>query len=221
MKPLSQLEKILKQKDRHVFSGNVPPTFIKAAVLAIIHEDAQGPSLVLTKRSQKVLHHKGQICLPGGMQDEGDADLWMTAVREVHEEIGIAPDQIQLLGKLSPLITPTGFQIFPFVGKLQSPKQWTVNPDEIEEIFSVPLDHFFNESNLSYVEHVYNPDETHPDWPEEIKLKLCSGIMNPHFTYGSHVIWGATGRIIVELVELVKNTAISVEDNHTDSALSA
>jgi len=202
---ISKLEQSLSKENRHTHTQDFPASFPKAAVLVLMHEDKDGFSVVLTKRSNQVEHHKGQVCFPGGMQDEVDSDLWRTALRESFEEIGVEPSRISLIGRLSPLITPSGFQVFPFVGKLVGEAQWKINPEEIAEIFSVPLVHFCDEENLTYINSVYNADETHPDWPEALKSKFRSGFQNPHFRYQDHIIWGATGRILVELVEFVKS----------------
>ncbi|MDO8520143.1 MAG: CoA pyrophosphatase [Deltaproteobacteria bacterium] len=161
----------------------------EAAVLVLFHELAGEPSLVLTKRSEEVLHHKGQICFPGGVCDEGDGSLWETALRETEEEIGIKRDSIRYLGELGKITTPTGFQVTPFVGFLTGPAEYLPNPDEITEIFSVPVSHLLDLKNLKLVPRSHEGHNYH----------------DAVFHFKTHEIWGATGRIIVEFLEAWKS----------------
>ena len=155
------------------------PETQEAAVLVLLHDDMGIPSLILTKRSEEVLHHKGQICFPGGVFD-GDESLWETALRETEEEIGLKKNQITYLGELGKIITPTGFQITPFVGRVLGPIEYVPSAGEIAEIFSVPVSHFLDLKNLEFV-------------PRDAV-----------FHFRDHKIWGATGRIIIEFLEAWK-----------------
>ena len=157
-----------------------------AAVLVPTYRRAGQEFLVLTVRSDRLKHHSNQIAFPGGAFDPADGDLWQTALRETEEEIGLASGQISLLKQLDTQFTPSGYRVTPYVCTIQVPEQWRLNPDEIAELFSVPVDHLRNPRNL------------------QIQRKIYRGrhFIDPHFIYGNHVIWGMTGRIVYELLEL-------------------
>lgn len=158
----------------------------ESAVVVLCHDEGGEKKIILTKRTEQVAHHKGQICFPGGVRDEGDTSLWETAIRESWEEIGIGAGQVRLLGELGHVITPTGFSITPFVGWLSGPLDFKPSPDEIAEIFSVPLTHLLKPENFQLVMRNYDGLE----------------VQDPVYSYGPHRIWGATGRIIHDLLSV-------------------
>ncbi|HBF13174.1 MAG TPA: CoA pyrophosphatase [Deltaproteobacteria bacterium] len=157
----------------------------EAAVLVPLCQTEKGHELLFTKRTETVATHKGQICFPGGVKDETDQTLWETALRETHEEIGMPPHQIKLIGELGKVITPTGFRITPFVASVGELTSLSPNKHEIDTIFSVSMDHLTNPVNFHLEKKTYF-DVTYDD---------------PVFTFGAHKIWGATARIVVELLE--------------------
>lgn len=182
----SQLSKFLAKQTRTVQRHPAAPeSLTKAAVLALLIRENGRDCLLFTKRSQTVLHHKGQICFPGGACDADDKDLWATALRETREEIGLDPSLVSFVGQLGQLSTPSGFLVTPFVGRVEKPFDLKPNLREIEEIFSAPIDHLLDPQNFRFVK------------------KQFSGIEydDPTFTFYNHEIWGATGRILVELLE--------------------
>ena len=93
----------------------------------------------MTRRSNSVGHHKGQISLPGGVVEKNESYQY-TSIRETHEEIGISMNEINIIGNLSSLYVPvSNFQIFPFIGYLDRKPDTTLNLNEVKEIFSVPV----------------------------------------------------------------------------------
>lgn len=156
--------------------------WVDAAVLIPIYSDGGEQHLILTKRTEVVLHHKGQICFPGGARDPGDVSLWETALRECQEEIGLDPKHVIKVRELERQYTPTGFRVTPFVGEVKSPLIFTPNPNEIAEIFSVPFSHFQNPENVKILRK---------EWEGRVFL-------DPHILYGQHEIWGMTGRVLCE-----------------------
>src|SRR5262249_1455110 len=126
--------------------------WIEAAVLVLCYPYQGQDYLVLTRRTEEIPHHKGQVCFPGGVRDPVDRSLWDTALRETHEEIGLAPSQVTWVKELHQQFTPTGFLVTPYVGRIREPIVWTPNPFEISEIFSVPFDYFRDRKNL----HIFN-----------------------------------------------------------------
>lgn len=111
---------------------------IPSAVLIPIVPDDAGPRVVVTRRHRSI-RFAGHICFPGGKCDEGDASMVETALREAHEEIGIAPAQVEVLGCLGDYYTQAGYRITPVVGLLGAAPAFRANPREVDEILSISL----------------------------------------------------------------------------------
>ncbi len=159
-----------------------------AAVLIPIFEKEGEPNLLLTIRSQSVRDHKGQVSFPGGVQDRGES-LIETIYRECAEEIGLSRHEIELFGRISDSVTITGYRITPFVGLVACPPpSWITNPAEIERILEIPLRFFSNPA--------HGRVET---------FQLRDGEQMPVYFYDhpEACIWGATARIIHQLVSLL------------------
>ncbi len=153
---------------------------IPAGVLLPLVKKDDEVFLVLTKRSNDLRHHKGQIAFPGGKVDLLDATVLAAAVRETHEEIGICPGQIVPFGKLPLYETGTGFIISPMVAKLDPPYIYKREIKEVDEIFEVPLAHI---ANLKHYE----------------RRAVCFEGIERHFwvlDYKDYYIWGATAAIL-------------------------
>jgi 8-oxo-dGTP pyrophosphatase MutT (NUDIX family) len=161
--------------------------FIPAAVLVPLFLDHGHSHILFTQRSMEVRDHKGQISFPGGRWEESDADLRQTALRETEEELGIAPSEVEVLGELGQLVTPTGYHITPYVGLIPHPYAYRLNPTEIAGIIEVPLEHLLEPQNLRLERGEFFNSLTEM----------------PYFQFKQHVIWGATGRITRELTELI------------------
>lgn len=155
-----------------------------AAVLVPCFEEKGETWVILTRRTDQVDHHKGQICFPGGMLDPQDSDLWSTALREAQEEIGLVVNQVTLIKELSERITPSGFRVKPFVASVQPPAHWQISQSEIAEVFNVPLSFLRNPTNLSWV----------PRQLGELRY------VDPLFVYEGREIWGLTARILCEFL---------------------
>lgn len=156
-----------------------------AAVLIPVLVERGEIFLVFTERSQEVQHHKGQVCFPGGHVEKTDQNLWETALRETHEELGIPPHHIYYIEELTRIVTATHYQITPFLGLILSDFDPHPNPQEIESVFVAPVSHFLDPQNVRF---------------EEIEF-YDQRIQVPFFTYQQHMIWGATGRILKNLLE--------------------
>lgn len=151
-----------------------------AGVLAPILKRDGKLHLLLTKRSSALKHHPGQIAFPGGKQDESDADVVAAALREAWEEIGLPRDNVDVLGTLPAHETVTGFTVTPVIGFVRDTFDIKPEPGEVEEVFSVPLDHVLNPDN--YIIH----------------SRRWRGTRRHYFTvpYGPYYIWGATARML-------------------------
>ena len=159
-----------------------------AAVLVAIQPGQGGARLILTKRASHLKHHPGQIAFPGGTQDDGDADLEATALREASEEIGLPGEQVEVLGRLAPHETVTGFTMTPILGLVRDDFTPKVDPEEVEEMFTVPL------------AHVLDPGRY------RVEGRVWRGTMRRYYAvpYGPYYIWGATARILRGLAERVR-----------------
>ncbi|MCT4556861.1 MAG: CoA pyrophosphatase [Pelagimonas sp.] len=159
-----------------------------AGVLCAFQEGGTGLEVVLTKRASHLKHHPGQIAFPGGKVDEGDADVTVTALREAREEIGLAPDNVTVLGQLPPHETVTGFQVTPVVGLIRAPFSPVPEPGEVEEIFVAPFSHVTDPAR--YI----------------VQSRRWRGMRRSYYTapLGPYYIWGATARMLRGLAERVQ-----------------
>ncbi len=161
--------------------------WVDAAVLILCFKEGGEDHLLLTRRTEQVLHHRGQISFPGGAVDGVDQSLWETALRETVEEIGIDPQQVSFVKGLGTHYTPSGFRVAPFVGRLAAPPVCRSNPVEIAEVFTVPMRFFADRGNVRFFKKVWEGRE----------------FIDPHFTYEGREIWGVTGRILCEFFGIV------------------
>ncbi|MCF6320763.1 MAG: CoA pyrophosphatase [Rhizobiaceae bacterium] len=118
-----------------------------AAVLIPVIERANGLSVVFTRRTQKLKSHSGQVSFPGGKIDATDGNARLAALRETHEEVGVAPKAIDVLGQMPDYFTGSGYRISPVIGLLNRDVVFEANRDEVEYIFEVPLAFLMNPVN--------------------------------------------------------------------------
>jgi 8-oxo-dGTP pyrophosphatase MutT (NUDIX family) len=154
-----------------------------AAVLVPIIEREAGLSLLLTQRAPHLTLHSGQVSFPGGRADEGDAGPEATALREAHEEIGLDPARVELLGRLPEYRTGTGYLITPVVGVLNPPFELRPDPREVTEIFEVALEVLLDPANHLRESMQWQGRQRH-------------FFVIPH---DKHRIWGATAGMLVNL----------------------
>ena len=163
------------------------PGSTDAAVLVPIYERAGDLIAVFTKRRDDLRRHAGEISFPGGRQDFADEDLRVTALREAEEEIGLARDDVELIGALPPVGTfVTSYRVFPFVGMIDSGHRWTPQETEVEQVLELSL--------RALVEGF------------ESKRLLRKGvpIKTPTYTVGEHLVWGATARMVEQLLSRLR-----------------
>lgn len=156
---------------------------LPAAVLVPLVLHPQGINVLLTRRTDHLHHHPGQISFPGGRVEAGDASRVMTALRETEEEIGLGPEQVELLGHLPEYLTGTGFCVTPVIGLVHPPFELQLDTFEVAEVFEVPLDFLMNPDN------------------HKIHSMEYQGRMREYHAmpYGDYYIWGATAGILVSL----------------------
>lgn len=182
-----RISRILSQRERQTIVFTDAP-LAPAAVLVPLYEKRGEYYILFTRRTERVEHHKGQICFPGGARHEGDRSLLDAALRETFEEVGVKPEDVEVLGELDRMATLTSnFLISPFVGIIPYPYEFTVSEDEIQELVEVPISALLDEKNYREESQVY-----------EGKPYLAS-----FFEHEGKVIWGATAVILKQFLALV------------------
>ncbi|HSR32918.1 MAG TPA: CoA pyrophosphatase, partial [Anaerolineae bacterium] len=147
-----QVRYILASRDRSELDD---PSLACAAVLVPLFCREGEWHVLVTRRTQLVEHHKGQISFPGGACDPEDADLQATALRETFEEIGIPPGAVEILGALDDFMTVTDFVVTPFVGVIPHPFVYQLNELEVEAVIEVPLSFFHDPRHLRVEQREY------------------------------------------------------------------
>lgn len=183
-----RLIRLLRQrKKRHI----TDPTRIKSAVLLPLYTRDGHDHIVFIKRTETVSEHKGQISFPGGTREKHDGTMLDTALRESHEEIGLKPGDVEVLGELDDEITTTSnFIVTPFAGMMPWPYQFVNNEIEVDEIIEVPMSALMKEGCLK------------PD------TEILNGkIVNSYaYHYEGRIIWGATARILKRFMEIYRRS---------------
>jgi 8-oxo-dGTP pyrophosphatase MutT (NUDIX family) len=146
--------------------------------------------ILFMRRTDTVEHHKGEVSFPGGAVDEDDCSLEYTAKRETLEEIGVREEDIEILGQLDDMTTITSrFIVHPFVGVVPFPYAFTINRREVEHLIEIPLQFF-----LDYSE------------PQPVTMNYGGEVFDtPAFMYKGEIIWGATERILVDFIYLIRS----------------
>lgn len=154
-----------------------------AAVLCGLVPRPDGLQVLLTKRAEHLRHHAGQISFPGGRMEAGDASPLQTALREAQEEIGLAPETARLLGYLEPMVTITGYRVYPVVAAIDPDYRAAPDGHEVSALFEAPLGLFLDAAN---------------ERPFEIEFHGAVRRLSA-FDWQSHRIWGATASMLVNL----------------------
>ncbi|WP_115862805.1 NUDIX hydrolase [Halorussus litoreus] len=157
-----------------------------AAVLAAVVERDGEDHLLFTKRADHLGEHAGQMSYPGGGREPGDEDLRATALREANEEIGLRPEEAEVVGRLDDIRTTSQYSITPYVARVPD-REYVPDEREVAEIAILPLSEFLNPDNYE------SERREHPQYGEAVV----------HFFHvGGYTVWGATGRILVQFLEL-------------------
>jgi 8-oxo-dGTP pyrophosphatase MutT (NUDIX family) len=161
-----------------------------SAVLLLLYEQQGREYVLFQERTQEVMHHKGEVSLPGGRRDPEDGTLQETALRETDEEIGVARDHIEVFGALDEVATrSSNYVISPFVGAITRTGEYPFRmaESEVKELLIVPLDHLTDAATAEW--QVIEDGE--------------DAIADREFRYERHRIWGATARIVGQYIDLL------------------
>jgi 8-oxo-dGTP pyrophosphatase MutT (NUDIX family) len=157
-----------------------------AAVLVPLYVQARELHAVFTRRRDDLRRHPGEISFPGGRYDEGESDLVATALREAEEEIGLPPEAVDVLGALQPTPTiATGYAVYPFVGMIDAGRAWTLSPREVAEVLEFSL------------------AELLAGYARRRLVRRGLPIRTDTYVVGDHLIWGATARILGDLLDRI------------------
>lgn len=190
---IERLKKILDDKEPRILQDS-ETHYIHAAVLVPLFKNDHGYHILFTERTHKVLHHKGQISFPGGTVESWDGSYEKTALREACEEIGLLPEDVEVLGRLDDETTVASrFIVHPYVGLIPHPYEFKINRAEVEKILNVPFINFFSDDPALKCSSIDFDDFTY---------------QGPVFLHQGDVIWGATARIMDRFIcEIQDNIA--------------
>lgn len=164
----------------------VPAAVLVAVVLG------ETPGILLTKRTAHLNKHAGQVSFPGGRIDPEDASAEAAALREAWEEIGLPPDQVEVLGRLPDQVTGTGYRITPVLAVVPAAVAYVLSPHEVDEVFELPLSVVLDPAApRRQRQHVGGVWREYWVWP-----------------HAAHFIWGATAAILVELAERLRGDSL-------------
>jgi 8-oxo-dGTP pyrophosphatase MutT (NUDIX family) len=161
----------------------------RAAVLIPLVRRPEGLSVLLTRRADHLNDHAGQVSFPGGRTDPGDADAIATALREAQEEVGLAADEIEVIGVLPTYTTVTAYEVTPVVGLLDAPRALALDAFEVAEVFEVPLAFLMDPAN----------HRRHAVTVQDLSRRFLSMPWGADAAGQSYFIWGATAAMLRNL----------------------
>lgn len=166
----------------------VASTLKPAGVLIPVRTHETGLSVLLTQRSAELKHHAGQVSFPGGRMEEHDGDIVVTALRETREEIGIAEEDVSIIGYLETMPTVTGYAVTPVVGLVGGAVDLDLDRTEVEYAFEVPLSFLTDSANHTLVARKWQG--------------LSFSMVEFHFE--GQRIWGATAQMLLRFINIIK-----------------
>lgn len=181
---------VLLSGDHDDIAASSPSPGIAAAVLVAI-TDRPAPGVILTRRTEHLANHPGQIAFPGGRIDPGDTDAQAAALREAQEEIGLDPKLVRIVGRADRYRTVTSFAVIPIVAVVPPDLTYAPSPGEVADVFEVPLDHVLDPAN-----HV----EARGEWRGRQRRFY-------QIDWQGRSIWGATAAMLINLSRRLRWTA--------------
>ena len=165
--------------------------YIEAGILILLYLGPHRLNVLLTKRTDRVFHHRDQISFPGGRREPHET-LEETALREAQEELGIALETARVLGRLTPLfIPPSKYCVHPFIAAVEERPDFHPQSEEVAEVIEIPLDHLLDEENIH----------------REVWTIRGLEVEVPFYEYQKHKIWGATAMVLAEFLAIWKTVS--------------
>jgi 8-oxo-dGTP pyrophosphatase MutT (NUDIX family) len=183
---ITTVRRVLSQNPKKTLLG---PSLTPSGVMLLLYPVAGEYCVLLNVRSDSVEDHRGEISFPGGRKDESDRTLLDTALRETHEEMGVRPQDVEVLGELDDVATNSSYLISPFVGTIQHPYRFRPNDREVVEVLEVPLAELSDDGSVR----------------DEVWLEVGGLVSRPSYAYKGHLIYGATARILSRFLELLNS----------------
>lgn len=185
MDNLASISRQLSDKLSHRDSVEVPVSGLRpSAVLVAVEATSSGllaeSGIILTRRTDDVPTHQGQVAFAGGKVADSDRDLWHTATREAHEEIGLSPDLVSPVMRLDDLVTVTGYHMAPMLAVVPAGVELRPDTREVTRIFRLPIEILMDEGQ----------------WQEETKTWRGLSMSLPFLRYDGEYIWGATAYVL-------------------------
>ena len=151
--------------------------------------------VLLGRRSRHLPLHPGEVAFPGGKREDEDASPWMTAKREAYEEVGLEPQDVHPLGELPPLVTRTGFEVHPCIGKVPADSRWQPDPREFDGVFQLALETFADPA-LFRLEEMSDGEHRR---------------MVPHYQVAGDSIWGVTAAVLARLANVAYDAGLDLK----------
>ena len=188
------MRELLSEKLSNYAPSQLTLDFPEAAVLVPVTDNPDNPEMIFTLRSSRLSMHRGQVAYPGGMRDAEDESLLVTALRETHEEIGLPPEQVDVVAPLSQVMSLHRILVTPYVGVVPEDYPMQANPDEIESIFRVPVSFFLEDRRertdaLSYIDNTFYV---------------------PCYQWQRYQIWGMSALVLVDFLNAVYDAGIDI-----------
>jgi len=174
--------------------------FPEAGILVPVTRNAENPKIILTRRAEHLNTHKGQVAFPGGKFDQEDGCLLNTALRECHEEVGLAAHQVEVIGQLSQVISLHGIRVTPYVGLVDEGVELTPNLNELDSIFQVPVS-FFRQAQPKRRDRMTFRD-----------MALSVPSYDYQYQGENYEIWGLSSIVLMELMNVAFDLNIPIFD---------
>lgn len=198
---MSKIEQLVSRIQAHQ-PREINASLPEAGILVLLTRNALNPEIILTRRASHLSTHQGQVAFPGGKFDEEDRTLLTTALRETHEEIGVAPDAVEIIGSLSHVISLHGIRVSPFVGLVEESIELVPNLDELDSIFRVPVD------------YVIQAEPKRRDRMTYKGMALSVPSYDYHYQGQDYEIWGLSAIVMVELLNVAFDASITIFEDY-------